>query len=77
MIEPSHLKSFNGAVIAEEAVLRHILDIRVPQDDVSEGGSLDFLHYIRWIGVLEPEPVSVSDRLELNASDRSSQLAEH
>jgi hypothetical protein len=38
-------KSVNAAVIAEEPIGWHILDYRVPQDDVGQGCVPNLLHY--------------------------------
>lgn len=63
--------------MAEETVLRHVLDQSVSKDYVGEGGLSYLLHYFRGVGVLEPQAVAVADVAELLAGDCGSQLAEH
>lgn len=71
------LESFDTAIIADKAVKWHILDLSVSVDDISDRSLLDFGHHFSRVGVLVPKSVTISDTLELLASNGGSQLSEH
>lgn len=63
--------------MAEEGIGGHILDFCIPEDDVGDGGFLDLRHYLRRVGTLIPEPIAVSDPLELLSSNGGPEFSEH
>lgn len=63
--------------MAEEGIDGHILDLRIPEDDIRDGGFLDLRHHFRRVGILVPEPIAVSDPLELLSGDGGAELSEH
>lgn len=73
----NRLQSIDTAIMAEEGIDRHLLDLRIPEDDIRDGSFLDLRHYLSRVGILIPEPISISDPLELLSSNGGSQFAEH
>lgn len=63
--------------MAKEAVCWHILDLCVPKDDICESSPLDLLNHLGWVGVLEPESISISNTAELDTSNSCTELTEH
>lgn len=63
--------------MAEESICGHTLDLRIPEDDIRDGGFLDLGHYLSRIGILIPEPIAISDPLELLPRNGGSQFSEH
>lgn len=63
--------------MAEEGIDGHILDLCIPEDNISDGGFLDLRNYLWRVGKLIPESITISDPLELLPSNSSTQLSEH
>ncbi len=63
--------------MTDEPVSGHILDFCIPEDDIGDGGLLDFIDNLRGVGRFEPKSICVSDAGELQTCNGGPKFSKH